>query len=149
MIRNFASSNSRTVIDKLKSLETELGLVRDKLGTDQKMTKVPLRSAWEGIPFVYRLLQDVMLRTVPLLQRKDTALTSSQVKKLINSFLVLIIPSYLQLQTRVEDLEQICIARFIKYDKLFTLCSGGRTRPVGQALSSHLSHLVSRMSRYK
>ena len=35
--------------DELNSLETELGSIRDKLGTDQKQTVVPLRSAWEGI----------------------------------------------------------------------------------------------------
>ena len=45
------SSNSLNVTDELNSLETELGLIRDKLGTDQKLTVVPLRSTWEGIRF--------------------------------------------------------------------------------------------------
>ena len=80
LIGQSVSSNHLNVTDELNYLETELEIVRDKLGVDQKLTDVPLRSTWEGIRFVYQLIQDVVLRTVPLLQRKDTALTSSQVK---------------------------------------------------------------------
>ena len=91
------SSNSLNVTDELNSLETELGLIRDKLGTGQKLTDVPLCSAWDGIRFVHHLVQDVVLRTIPLLQRKNTAITSSQVKSLIASSLASISPSGRQL----------------------------------------------------
>lgn len=86
-----------------------------------------------------------MLRTVPLLQRKDTAVNFSQVKGLIASSLSSITPSDRQLQTRIEELEQVCVSRFVKHDKLFALFSGGDKYPVGQALFSHLRHLVTRI----
>ena len=49
------------------------------------MTVVPLRSAWEGIRFIHHMIQDLVLTTVPLLQRKNMAITSSQVKSWIAS----------------------------------------------------------------
>ena len=63
------SSNSLTVINELNPLETELGLVRNKLGTYQILIDVLLRSAWEDIFFLHQLLQDVVLRTLPLLKK--------------------------------------------------------------------------------
>ena len=48
---------------------------------------------------------------------------------------------------RIEELEQPCISKFVKSDKLFALCSGGDTHPAGQALSSHLRHLVTRIEK--
>ena len=112
---------------------------------NQKLTDVHLRSPWEGIRFAHHLMQDVAPRTVPLLQKKDTAITSSQVKSVIASFFASISPSGRHLQTRIEDLEQVCISRFVKYDKVFALCSGGDKYPVSQALFSHLRHLVTRI----
>ena len=53
----------------------------------------------------------------------------------------------MSLQTRVKDLEQVCFARFIKYDKLFTFCSDEEKNRPGQYLSSHIRHLVSRTTR--
>ena len=86
-----------------------------------------------------------MFRTVPLLLGKDTVVTSSQVKCLIASSLVSITPLGRQLQIRIEELTKVCVSRFVKYDKLFTLCSGGYKHRSGQALFSHLCHLVARI----
>ena len=141
------SSNSLTTTDELKSLETELGLMRDKLGTDQKLTDVPLRSAWEGIRFIHHMIQNLVLRTVPLLQRKDMVITSSQMKCWIASSEASITPSSHHLLDRIEELEQLCISKFVKSDKLFALCSGGYKHPAGQALSSYLRHLVTRIEK--
>ena len=52
LIGHSVSSNSLNATDKLISLETELDLIHDKLGTDQKLTDVPLHSAWEGIRLI-------------------------------------------------------------------------------------------------
>ena len=145
LIGHSVSSNSLNSTNELNSLETELCLIRYKLGTDKNLTDFPLRSAWEGIRFAHHLIQDVALRTVPLLQRKDTAVNFSQVKSLIASSLSSITPSDRQLQTRIEELEQGYVPRFVKHDKLFVLFSGGDKHPAGQALLSHLRHLVARI----
>ena len=43
----------------------------------------------------------------------------------------------------------MCISRFVKHDKLFVLFSGGDKHPAGQALLSHLRHLVARIEPFE
>lgn len=81
------SSNSLTVINELNPLETELGLVRNKLGTYQILIDVLLRSAWEDIIFFASTPSGRGVTNPSFIKKNDTALTSLQVEKMVASSL--------------------------------------------------------------
>ena len=124
--------------DELNGLKTELGLLRDSIGSSTGgLGDVPLRSAWEGIHFVDETVRAFVTKALPVLQQQGVADARLDRMEI----------AITRLLHRAQSIEAACQDRFRLLDTLNAFCSGDSGQPTGSALVRHFRNILDRLQR--
>ena len=118
----------------LSSLEVEVGLFRDTLGTDPGLSGIQLRTAWEDLHWLHAEFKALK----STFESKQSA-TSVQVASLIAV-------SHSSVNNKIVDIEKVVLKEMARLQNLFVVYSGGEFRPAGEALVVQFSLIASRLA---
>ena len=118
----------------LSSLEVEVGLLRDTLGTDPGLAGIQLRTAWEGLQWLH-----AEFKALESTFESKQSVTSGQVASSIAA-------SLSSVNNKIVDIENVVLEEMARLQNLFVVCSGGESRPAGEALVVQFNLIASRLA---
>jgi len=147
----------------LHSLQVDLSLIRDHLGTDPGITYIPLRSTWEGIVFIRGTITNnfsqlsssslILQQGLSVKALISTTLSSfpppmlvSKVHNIVDNKFTSISPNFNSFSLQLREIETVVLTELASLRALYSVCSGGSSKPSEETIASHFTNMLQRIS---